>query len=208
MLRIVERIVRATPDALTACAYLSAWLFPIAWSNHLVRNLMLLMLLEFIVIHSSAFLMGTLGNRNLSQARRLITVAVIGSFYLAFVGAFALIFDAWWPVWSFLWLLVGKWVGVFLRPHRATEELNRQGAVWSSSVVLYLLAVIGTSIAPVPALGIGAEVLAALELPGSGLWVERPQTVIAAGLIYFGGLACLKWRDRPSLNENPFGQAH
>jgi hypothetical protein len=206
VLQLLQRTLKALPDAITATAYLSAWLFPLAWSPDLVRNLMLLMLLEFIVIHSNAFLMGTLGNDSISHVRRLFTVLGIGMFYLAFVGGFALAFDAWWPVWSFLWLLIAKWIGVFLRPRHAAEELAKQAGIWLSSVVLYLLAVFATTLLPVPAFGITDEVLAVLSLPGSGLWVEHPQTVVAAGLVYFSGLAVLKWRDRAGSVANPFSQ--
>jgi hypothetical protein len=117
-----------------------------------------------------------------------------------------LAFDAWWPVWSFLWLLIGKWIGVIVRPKHASEELGKQAGIWLSSVALFLLAVIATAILPIPALGISSDVLQTLNLPGSGLWVEKPQTVVCAGFVYFAGLAWVKWRDRSSAYVNPFAQ--
>jgi hypothetical protein len=61
-------------------------------------------------------------------------------------------------------------------------------------VALYVLGVFVTVILPLPRLGITPEVVAQLGIPGSGLWVERPHTVIAFGLLYFGALAAVKAR--------------
>jgi hypothetical protein len=41
----------------------------------------------------------------------------------------------------------------------------------------------------------GADIIAQLGLPRSGLWVDEPHRVIAFGAIYFGLSAWSKWRD-------------
>jgi len=54
--------------------------------------------------------------------------------------------------------------------------------------------VVATSLLPLPRLGLQPDVVATLGLPGSGQWIESPQTGIAFGALYFGFLAWAKWR--------------
>jgi hypothetical protein len=54
------------------------------------------------------------------------------------------------------------------------------------NVWLYLLLIVATAIVPLPALGLTPEIVAGFHLPGSGTWVEKPQSVLAFGFLYFG----------------------
>jgi hypothetical protein len=47
-----------------------------------------------------------------------------------------------------------------------------------------------TTVFPIPAFGITAEVVSHQEFTGGGLWELEPQTVIAFGFLYFAALAC------------------
>ena len=51
--RLMERTFGALPDALTALYFLSLWLFPLLFGPHAVRNGMLLMLVEFLLLHAA-----------------------------------------------------------------------------------------------------------------------------------------------------------
>ena len=51
-----RRLAAAAPDAALAGLYLWCWIEPLAWRKTLVAELMLVMLVEFLVIHSGPFL--------------------------------------------------------------------------------------------------------------------------------------------------------
>ena len=67
---------------------------------------------------------------------------------------------------------------------------------WAASALLYVLAVTLTSILPTPRLGISRQIVDAADLPSSGLWVEEPFRVLAAGFFYFAVLAWSTLNDR------------
>lgn len=188
---VLRQIFAALPDALSAGVFLAAWLFPLHWGNALVGNLLLVMLLEFIVVHSSGFLGMTVLDTSASRARRVLAVLGFGAFYLSFVLAFAFIFQRTWAIWAFSWLLVSKLASIWFEP--STAESARQQQLWALSAVCYVLGAFATTLLPLPRLGITPEVVSQLGLPGSGLWVEQPQKVVAFGLLYFGLLAAAKW---------------
>ena len=72
------------------------------------------------------------------------------------------------------------------------RETNRQVGTWAFSVVAYLAAVFGGVVLPLPPLGLTPEVVAGLELPGGGEWIERPHTAVAGMAFYFFALAAFK----------------
>jgi len=151
------------------------------------------MLVEFILVHASAFLGSAVLGAG-STARRLATLLGFTLFYGLFVAAFAFAFEAWWPFAAFAWLLVGKVTIALDRSRSAPERLRRMQSEQGLATITYLGGVFATTLLPLPRLGIGAEVVPQLGLPGGGLWVDRPHTVIAFGVFYFGLLAWSKWR--------------
>ena len=64
---------------------------------------------------------------------------------------------------------------------------------WAFSVVIYLAAVFGGVLLPLPRLGITEAVLPQLDLPGSGEWIERPHIAVAGMAFYFLACALFKW---------------
>lgn len=192
--RPVERAFSAVPDALTALYFLSLWLFPLMFGQHAVRNGMLLMLVEFILLHASIFLGATAFSSDTSRSQKVKRMAGFALLYSLFVGVWAFTFQAWWPLLAFGWLLASKFSGVFGRNVDNAVRLQRLKSSWALATLIYIGGAVLTTVMWVPGLGITPAVREALELPGSGLWVERPQTVIVFGLLYFGTLAVAKWR--------------
>jgi hypothetical protein len=191
MLGLLRRFFAALPDAISASVFVAAWLYPLRWGTPLVGNLVLVMLLEFLLVHSSGFLGMTMLDDSASRLRKTLVVLGFGVFYMAFVLAFAFIFERTWAIAAFSWLLVSKLATIWFGPGTADSE--RQQALWGVSVVCYVLGAFVTAIAPLPRFGITPEVVGQLGLPGSGLWVEQPHTVMAFGALYFGMLAAAKW---------------
>jgi hypothetical protein len=194
----VGRVFAAAPDALTALCYAVTWLAPFAWSQGAVKTLMLVMLMEFLVVHSGGFLGATVLADDVSKAKKSLALVGFGAFYLLFATAFSLAFQAWWPVLTFAWLLGSRFALVWLSPLPREDEKSRQMSLWALSVAAYLFAVFMGVLLPLPRLGVSEAVVGQLGLAGSGLWVEKPHTVLCSGLLYFSVMAWSKWKWGPA----------
>jgi hypothetical protein len=180
-----RRIVEAAPDLVMTSAYLVTWAAPYTLGERMVRHLMLVMLIEFFVVHSAGFL-GELrfGKDPLRKKRR--TVIGLAAFYAIFMIGIGASMGAWWPVLGFGLLMINR-CGAALFDRQVSEahqQYTRAG--WAAGILFYLLAVPVVAIESLPAWGIDAQVIAAQGFGDtSGEWVERPETALAAGAIYF-----------------------
>lgn len=180
-------IAAAAPDLALASVFLVAWVTPTTFHTGTVTYLMLLMLLEFIIVHSSAF-MGTVMLGDLGRARKSLALIGIGGFYTLFVGGFALAFKTWWPLWSFWGLTVNRLLGVLIGQAPEGERRALLQRNWAVSALCYLGLCFVTVFLPLPRFGITREVVSHESLPGSGLWVDQPHRVIAFGFLYFAAV--------------------
>lgn len=165
------------------------WVSPGLLGVERVRDVVLLMLMEFVVIHSSAF-MGTAAWGGFGgRWPRGVAIVGLGLFYSLFVGGFALVFKTWAPLAGFWLLTLNRLSGALLAPAEG-EDASRVMKGWATSTFFYLIAVFTTTFLPIPALGITPEVIDAADIPGdSGLWVSKPYTVVAAGFLYYTACA-------------------
>jgi hypothetical protein len=191
---LLSRTALALPDAVSAGAFLLLWIAPFALGPDGVRNALLLMLVEFVLVHASGMLGGFLATHTGGRRRQLLAVLGFGLFYAVFVAAFAFIFQAWWPVLALLWLLGAKLGRLFSVLHSEQAHAQRI-ADWGLQALVYILGVFATLFLPLPRLGLSADIQPQLGLPGSGIWVDEPHRVIAFGALYFGLLAWSKWKD-------------
>lgn len=178
-------IVAALPDFALAGAFVVTWIDPFAFGRTGVQYYLLTMLLEFIIVHSSA-LMGAVAFGRIVSRRRVLTMLGLGLFYTLFVGGFALAFTTWWPLWAFWALTFNRMLGVLLGDPVHGEERKYVQAGWALSVVYYIAGAFATIWLPIPELGLNPGVLEAIDLPGSGLWIDEPHRVLAFGAFYFG----------------------
>ena len=197
----VPRLFAAAPDAITAGVYLTAWAEPSIGGAETIKNLMLTMLIEFIVIHSSGFYAG-IAAADVGRYQRLSMLAGLSLFYMLFIVAFAFVFDSSWPIFAFGWLFVCRFFHLWMRPADAVGETDSQIGLWAASVATYVIGGIATVALPLPALGITPQFIAAMQLPGSGEWVERPYTVLAFGTLYFAVQAFAKYKATPQATAN------
>lgn len=191
MLALLRGIFAALPDAITASVFVAAWFYPLRWGQGLVGNLVLTMLLEFIVVHSSGFLGAAVYSPGVSRRQRTLVVLGFGAFYFAFVLAFAFAFHSSWVIVAFSWLLLSKLITIWFQP--GTADIGRQKGLWAMSALFYVLGAFVTVVLPLPHFGLTREVASNLGLPGRGLWVDQPHVVMAFGTLYFGLLAAAKW---------------
>jgi len=187
-LRVAD-IVAAAPDAGLAAICLLTWLAPDAVGAQQVRYVVLLMLLEFVVIHSAAFMGQAVVDIDQPPARAMAILG-FGLFYTIFVGAFGLAFHTWWPVAGF-WLLTGnRLLGVLVGQAPDGEERRYLRAGWATGVVFYVGAVFLTLFLPLPRFGITPDVVARQGFAGmGGVWIQEPHRVVAAGFLYFAATA-------------------
>ena len=176
--------INAAADFGFAAVFLITWIAPNTFGVQTVRFLMLVMLMEFIVVHSSAFM----GNVVISKANRGGRAAALvgfGLFYSLFAGAFALAFDSWWPITMFWGQTLNRLLGVLFGQVPDEDQKAFIQRSWIASVLLYLLSAFATTVLPVPRVGITSAVITAQHIHATGLWVEQPQRVLAFGAVYF-----------------------
>jgi len=188
----LPRVFAAIPDTITSAIFLTAWIAPSIPGTETIKNLMLTMLIEFIVVHSSAFYAGIVQTSE-SRIRNTLLMLALAAFYMLFVATFAFAFDSTWPIYAFAWLLLSRFVHLWTRPGPASRESERMMMMWSASCGAYVIGGIATVMLPLPALGMTPDFIASMHLPGGGEWIERPQTVLAFGTFYFGIQAWLKY---------------
>jgi hypothetical protein len=202
-----NRLLAALPDATTAAVYLTAWVAPSIVGAEAVRNLMLTMLIEFVVMHSGAFYGGISSVAKIGRATRVLMLTGLTAFYMMFVFAFSLAFDSTWPIFAFLWLFLCRFFHVWMHPSQSSEETARTTGLWAASVATYIFGAFATVMLPLPALGITPEFIASMHLSGGGEWIERPYTVIAFGLIYFSVQGFAKYLATPATTAHAAADA-
>lgn len=183
-------MVALAPQFATAATYLAAWIVPLRLPPGLVKGLFVGMLLEFLLIHSYAFLNlaneGKRGTKAGERWRGAFTVLGFGAFYLLMAGGIGWATQSMTPVWAIAWLLGSRIFEIVVAGEPPAAVAQTRTASWIRHVVLYLFLAILTAIVPLPGFGLSSEVVAGLHLPGSGVWVEKPQSVLAFGSLYFG----------------------
>jgi hypothetical protein len=189
------RALAAVPDSITAGFFLLVWVAPMALGPGSVKNAMLLMIVEFVLVHGAGFLGSTAYAEDVPRARKVSALLGFTAFYMVFILAFSFLFKEWWPALAFFWLLVAK-MGIALdRKAPAAEHRLRAQSGWTLSVLAYLGGAFATILLPIPRLGISEALQPELGIPGTGEWVDKPHTVVAFGALYFGFLAWSKWKD-------------
>lgn len=191
----LTRLLSAVPDTLTAMLFLIVWVAPLHFGESSVRNGMLIMLVEFILVHASGFIGAQLLGTRKTSREKFLFVAGFGLFYLIFISAWAWSFRQWWPFLAFGWLLVGKFTTSMDARLPSDERKLRMQSDWALGALAYIGGVFATILLPVPRLGITPDIISQLDLPGGGMWIDEPQRVIAFGVIYFGVLAWVKFKN-------------
>lgn len=195
--RVMGSVVSALPDLALGATFLVTWIQPSRFGDRMVRHLVLVMLLEFVIIHSAA-LMGSVAISRADGRGKAKTLLGFALLYSLFAGGFSLAFGSLWPLVAFWGLCLNRLLRVILGGGFGKNEKSLMTAEWRLSTLSYLLFVFVTVLLPIPELGITRAVVSAQDLPGSGLWIDRPQKAIAFGFLYFttlgiASLVTVKW---------------
>lgn len=179
------RIVTALPDLAIAVVFLITWIAPRTFGDRMVGFLMLVMLLEFIIVHASGFMGSVMFHDPLSARMKVKALLGFGAFYGIFALGFSLGFQAWWPLWTILLMTLNRMMIVLLGTIPDEQERAYILGGWAVSALCYIVFAMLTVFLPLPRFGITPAEVVAQDLPGSGLWVEQPHRVIAFGFLYF-----------------------
>jgi len=194
---LLAGVVTATPDFIAAGSCLITWLYPTWLGQRMVAHLVLVMLVEFIVIHSAGFI-GVVVVGDSSKPKKILALIGLGLLYSLFTGAFALGEHTWWPFTTFWVLIANRIMSVLISPAEDIRAFPVVIVLWAIGAALYLLGAVITSAAPIPALGITPAVIAAQGFHVSGLWVDEPWRPLAFGVFYFAAFGVaemlMAWR--------------
>ena len=195
--------MEALPDLAIAATALATWIRPEAVGPRTVRYFVLLMLLEFIVVHSAGF-MGMVALGRETPAAKARAMLGFGVLYSLFLVGFCVPFGEWWPMAAFWGLALNRLLGGLASPALGADARLQVQREWAAAVVCYLVAVFATVLLPVPRLGITPSIVAGQDLPGSGLWISQPHRVVACAALYYGlmgwsKLAGHRWLGRGTL---------
>ena len=191
--KLIARMVGAVPDALTAVIFLVAWVAPTALGPPWVKDLMLTMLIEFIVMHSGVFYASIIGGSAQARATRSLFLVGLTAFYMLFIIGFSLAFKSTWPIVAFGWLFVSRFANIWIHPQLSERATAAVASQWAASAIFYIVGVFATLLLPLPSLGLTREFVASMHLTGSGVWIDHPHTVIAFGALYFAAQAWFKY---------------
>ena len=161
-----------------------------------------IMVLEFLVLHSSAFISGMMTTATSTKSKKKLIVG-LSAFYLLMAVGIALSTDS--P--SLLWILASIMAARFFQASTASPTDHKTGQKRSAyGIFLYLLLTAGTVFVAVPEMGITTEVLNAVyPSRGGGIWEQHPERPLVAGSLYFalmalGEMTFLKPRSQSELD--------
>jgi hypothetical protein len=187
----IRNIAAALPDFGLAWAFLRTWRYPYAFGDRAVRYFLYLVLLEFIVVHSTGFL-GMVSIARIDRKKKVLLFTGLCGFYSVFALAFSHAYGNMWPLIAFWSLTLFKFPAVVFGtvPEKQKEAVVRQ---WGVMMGLYVMSALCVTFLPVPPWGVTDTVVKSQQFNASGIWVDEPQRVIAFGVIYFSLLGLFEF---------------
>ena len=166
-----------------AAMFFTAWWWPRTLENgRWVKLGVGVLVLEFILIHSGAFLNSTLMQK--SGWARVQKLIALSAFYTLFGVAIALAFQSWWIFGSFVLVMSGRIWSVFAGPTDMDRAVAQRRVI--ASVLLFLGLTFATLFLPLPRGGLNDQLLnETWPTRGRGAWEQRPEIALAMGTAYF-----------------------
>lgn len=199
LLRVLRGVAASVPDFALGAAFLVTWASPFTFGEQSVRYFMYFMLLEFIVIHSSAVL-GALTVSQRSRTQKALWFLGLVLFYSTFAGAFSVACGDAWPLLAFWSLTLVKAPGLIFSSY-SPESKRSMMRQWGTMAIFYVGFAAVTTLLPLPRLGINEDVITRQGFRASGLWIEQPYRVVAFGFLYFSAIGIYQFvthtRTRP-----------
>lgn len=158
-----------------------------------------LMILEFVVLHSGAF-MSAIGNNKTAQPGWRFLLGLL-CFYTLIVWAFAETTDSDSLLFIFAGIIISRLVALALDRDHARQQMMKRS---SCGIVFYILVAFASIAVPVPEMGLTSEVLAEVYPGrGGGLWERQPQLPLVGGAVYFALMGIAELKFIPTDNQSP-----
>ena len=196
----LPEFLSALPDLGMAALAFITWISPTYFGQEAVSYVVLVILVEFIVVHSAPF-MGQVALQP-GKFTKIGGVFGLGLLYTLFVGGMSLAFHKWWPVFFFWGHTLNRLLRGLTAPPGALSE-KTVSAEWGASIGFYLLSVFAGVLLPLPKLGLQCSGANCYGLTGSGLWIDQPQTALFSCALYFSLQAAFKLYARFPEPQNP-----
>ncbi len=150
-----------------------------------------LLVLEFILIHSGAFLNFLMTEKaGWERDKKLIGLTC---FYALFAVSFVLVFKSWWIFGSFVLVMVGRIWSVFAGQSGMDRAISQRRV--TASALFYLGLTFATLFLPLPRGGITDSLLSEVwPTRGGGAWERQPERALAMGAAYFLFLGLVELR--------------
>jgi len=163
--------------------FITAWWWPrVLDDGRWVKLGVGVMVLEFILIHSGAFLNFFMTQKaGWARDRKLIGLT---AYYTLFGGAIALAFHSWWILGSFALVMSGRLWSVFAGQNEMDRAVSQRRV--AASALLFLSLTFATLFMPMPRGGITDSLLSEVwPTRRSGAWERQPERALAMGATYF-----------------------
>lgn len=164
------------------------------------------MLLEFVVVHSAAFL-GIVAFSEKTEEARVRETLGLALLYTLFVGGFAVAAESWWPLLSFWGLVANRLLGILLGAVPSGAERLYAMRSWAAGAMFMLGGLFATLVLPLPEFGVRPEMLGAIGSNSTGVWVAQPHRVLAFAVLYFAAVGVSTLTDHRWLASSVKGTA-
>jgi hypothetical protein len=189
-MRVLIGIFGAVSCWVLAAMFFIAWQWPMAIDEgRWLRFALGIMLLEFILVHSGAFL-GSFAHWKdeygypLQLRSKIGALIVLLCVSMAFVVTLSLHGGSWNLLYVFLSVTIYRLIGLIMDKKDDAGITQKRSAV---SVFLFLCSFFVSLGVQIPPAGITPEVLkAVMPEGGGGAWWDHPQQALLAGMLYFG----------------------
>jgi hypothetical protein len=179
------------PTFLIATTFLLAWVAPWLFSDSTLYHFSDVLVMEFFVIHMSAFTMPIMavGKTSLGKVVRVILLVGLAAFYTWFLCRIPYFARSWWPLIAFWALMARRLWAAYLTTAEAFKK-TAVGVEWAVSGAAYVIIGLSTAfILPVPRFGISEAVAGRIAKFGAGgVWIEQPHRMFCMGFLYFSAL--------------------
>ena len=129
-------LLNALPDFGMGLTFILTWIVPGMFGKEMVSNLLLIMMMEFIILHSSVF-MGIVLLSGMNRRKKSISLVGIGLFYSCFVVAFSYVFGSWWPVVAFWGMIFNRLMGVLMKKPEPVNEKIILAKSWVVGMIVW-----------------------------------------------------------------------
>jgi len=193
---LIDRIARCIAPLAAAVLFVTAWIDPARLSRETIHSLRATMVVEFLAIHSGAFLCFLLIRASKDSRKMVSSLLLMVPLFLIYVGAAWNIqkqVHAWWPLLAAAWLLGGRVAPLFIGDaERQRAAITRVVAEWACALAVFIASSAIVQNAGLPLGALATLDPASFPIAGWKSSLSVPQE-IQWGALHFAALTVLAW---------------